>query len=346
MVMNAFGASTLVRAGFPVSCLCVVAFVLLLLSCAFADEAPRKFTNTDGVVIEAQILSVKGEAVVLMWKGKEVEVPLAKLSEVDRKWVAEWQAAKMKADGAGDTKPADTPTEPGTPDPRAGKTLTFEFPELIKDMSGGPAKFSVKIPSDYSLEKPVPLFIFLGGGNGSNSPGGASGLTKDDFICAGLPYPDDGRNPAQANMVGSFDEVWDYWKPMLAKLDEEFPNIDKRLRMIGGFSNGGHAIDGCLKEKEFAEYFTAFVLIDGGGALGRSYRSNKDEHCWVAWGENSPNATNSEEVASRARRSGMELVKSEMKGVGHAFPAEEKKRVTEWIYDIVLPAALAEPEEK
>ena len=339
--VKSFGGSTLVCACSLTALGRCVAVMFLLLAVAVAEEAPRKFTNSDGVVIEAQMLAVKGEAAVLMWKGKEVEVPLAKLSAVDQKWVVDWQAAKMKgAEGSDDAKP----TEPGSPDTRAGQTLTFEFPELIKDMSGGAAKFSVKVPSDYSLGKPVPLFIFLAGGNGSSSPGGASGLTKGDFLCAGLPYPDDGRNPAQDNMVGSFDEVWDYWKPMLAKLDEEFPNIDKRLRMIGGFSNGSHAIDGCLRESEFAEYFNAFVLIDGGGALGRGYRSSKDEHCWVAWGEKSPNAGNSQEVAKRARSSGMEFVKSEMKGVGHAFPAEEKKRVTEWIYDVVLPAAMAKPE--
>jgi hypothetical protein len=328
-------------------CLRVLLACLVLASgapCgASAEETARKFTNTDGVVIEAQMLSVKDEAVFLLWNGQEVEVPLAKLSGADQKWVADWQAAKMKGNGGNGSNPTEKPTPPGEQDSRAGKTLSFEFPELIKDMSGGLAKFSVKLPADYSLEKPVPLFIFLGGGNGSNSPGGASGLTRGDFLCAGLPYPDDGRNPAQNNMVGSFDEVWDYWKPMLAKLDEEFPNIDKRLRMIGGFSNGGHAIDGCLQDKEFADYFNAFVLIDGGGALGRGYRSNKGEHCWVAWGEKSPNAENSQEVASRARRSGMEVVKSEMKGVGHAFPAEEKTRVTEWIYSTVLPAAMAEP---
>ena len=315
----------------------------MVIGKAFADEVARKFTNTDGVVIEARMVAVKGQEVVLNWKGQEVEVPLAKLSDADRKWVEEWQKAAMKPDGAVDGGKG--LAEPGAPDPRAGQTLTYEFPDLIKDMAGNPAKFSVKVPADYSADKPVPLFIFLAGANGSTSPGGASGLTRGDFLCAGLPYPDDGRNPAQNNMVGSFDEVWDYWKVMLAKLDEEFPNIDKRLRMIGGFSNGGHAIDGCLKEQEFADYFNAFILIDGGGALGRSYRSNRGEHCWVAWGENSPNAANSEEVASRARRSGMEVVKSEMEGVGHAFPAEEKKRVTEWIYDVVLPAAMGKPDE-
>ncbi len=318
-----------------VSCLLIF---LIGAAVADAEEAVRKFTNTDGVVIEATIQSIKNESAVLMWKGKEVEVPLAKLSAADREWVKEWQKTGAKMEKA-QLSPAS-----GTPDERAGKTLTFEFPDLIKDMRGEPAAINVKVPATYDASKPLPLFIYVGGGNGGNSPGGASGLTKDDFLCAGFPYPDDGRNPAQANMVGSFDEVWAYWEPMLKKLDEEFPNIDKRLRMIGGFSNGGHAIDGLLGETAFAEYFNAFILIDGGGSLGGKYRSSKGEHCYIAWGENSPNAINAEEVVERARRSGMEYVASEMVGVGHAFPESEKEKVKAWIYDVVLPGLKSKAE--
>lgn len=308
--------------------------LLLGVFAARGEELVRKFTNTDGVVIEARMVEVRRESAVLLWQGKQVEVALAKLSEADRQWVEVWQKQKMSSgDGDGGAKP----TGPGELDPRAGQTLTFEFPELIKDMTGAPAKFSVKVPAKFDGKTPVPLFVFLAGGNGSNSPGGAVGLTKDDFLCVGLPYPDDGRNSDQNNMVGSFDEVWAYWQPMLAKLDGEFPNIDKHLRMIGGFSNGGHAIDGLLGKTAFAEYFNAFVLIDGGGALGGKYRSAKGEHCYVAWGEKSPNAVNSEEVVSRAGRAGMVSVESEMAGVGHAFPDSEKKKVTDWIYQKVLP---------
>jgi len=315
----------------------VVCLLILLLGAvvAHAAEAIRKFTNTDGVVIEAEIQSVSGASAVLLWKGREVEVPLAKLSEPDREWVKQWQTL------SGGGQHSDASMTSKTPDERAGKTLTYEFPELIKDMRGEPAAIKVKVPAKYDPAKPVPLFIYLGGGNGGNSPAGASGLTKDDFLCVGFPYPDDGRNPAQDNMVGSFDEVWEYWEPMLKKLDEEFPNIDERLRMIGGFSNGGHAIDGLLGETAFADYFNAFILIDGGGALGGKYRSAKGEHCYIAWGENSPNAVNAEEVETRARRSGMKYVASEMKGVGHAFPESEKEKVKAWIYGVVLPGLMA-----
>ncbi|MCB1062809.1 MAG: hypothetical protein KDN20_07805, partial [Verrucomicrobiae bacterium] len=251
----------------------------------------------------------------------------SKFSKEDQTYILEWQKEKHAKLSEGAPKPGDT--------------LTFEFPELPKDFRGKPAAFSVKIPASYDPSKPVPLMIFLGGGDGGNEPGAAVGLTKGEFVCTALPYPDDGRNPAQANMVGDFDHVWKYWKPMLAKLMEAVPNLDPKLRVIGGFSNGGHAIDGVLAESEFSTFFTAFFLIDGGGALPSRYRDVRDKHCYIAWGTKSPNATNSEEVVSRAKRGGMIVVESPMEGLGHAFPDSEKTKVIEWLYSTVIPAAKA-----
>lgn len=273
-------------------------------------------------------MSVTGEEVTIRRAGQEFTLAIAKFSPADQEFIREW---------AKNQSPPDKPAAADGPKP--GETLKFDFPDLVKDFKGQPASFSVKIPGSYDPAKPVGLFVFLGGGTGGNTPGGAIGLTNDDFVCAGLPYPDNGRNPAQNNMVGSFDEVWDYWKPMLAKLDEAVPNINPKLRVIGGFSNGGHAIDGLLSEKEFADAFSAFVLIDGGGALGGNYREVKDKHAYIAWGATSPNRNNSKNVVKRAERGRMIVVEHEMEGVGHAFPASEKTLVKKWLYETVVPAA-------
>lgn len=307
--------------------------LLLIGLLTFAVSAPslqgRTFTDAQGRTIEADLISVTGETARVRKKDKtEFELPLAKLSDADREFVKKWEKDRRE-------KIAGNAPEPGA-------TLTFEFGDLPVDFSGNPASFQVKIPSSYDPSRPVPLLIFLGGGKGNNSPGGALGVTKGDFVCAGLPYPDDGRNPAQNNMVGDFENVWKYWKPMLAKLETAIPNLDPKLRVIGGFSNGGHAIDGMLSEPGFSDFFTAFFLIDGGGALPSRYRNVRDKYCYIAWGTKSPNAPNSEEVVSRAKRAGMEIVESPMEEVGHAFPDSEKEKVTEWLYQTVVPAAKGE----
>lgn len=286
----------------------------------------RPFTNTQGKTIEADLVDVSGDSVKIRQPGgQEFTLPIATFSEADRKFIQSWEADRRAKLAAGAPKP--------------GETLSFDFPDLPKDMRGQPAAMKVRIPTTYDPAKPVPLMIFLPGGDGGNDPGGGAGLTKDDFVCAGLPYPDDGRNPAQNNMVGDFKAVWKYWKPMLTKLTEVVPNLDPKLRVIGGFSNGGHAIDGVLGEPRFGEFFTAFFLIDGGGALPSRYRDARDKYCYVAWGTKSPNAANSEEVAQRAKRAGMTVVESPMTDVGHAFPESERKKVIDWLYGTVIPAA-------
>ena len=288
----------------------------------------RTFRDDQGRQIEADLISCKDGQVTIRKAGKDFTLPISKFSGEDQTYIAEWAAKKEPDPGP--------PAAPGG-GPKPGETLTFDFPDLIKDFKGEPASFSVKIPASYDPAKPVGLLIFLAGGNGSGAPGGAAGLVKDDFVCAGLPYPDDGRNPDQDNMVGSFREVWDYWKPMLAKLYEAIPNLDPKLRIIGGFSNGGHAIDGLMKETDFVDSFSAFFLIDGGGALGGSYRNAKEKFAYIAWGENSPNKTNSEEVVKRAEHARMQVVSHEIQGGGHAFPPGEKELVTKWIYETVIP---------
>jgi hypothetical protein len=297
----------------------------LLFGPNFAANA-RPFTNTQGRTIEAELVDVSGDsAKIRQANGQEFTLPIATFSEADRDFIQKWEAdrkAKLAAKA-----------------PKPGETLSFDFPDLPKDMRGQPAAMKVRIPTTYDPAKPVPVMIFLGGADGGNEPGGGVGLTKDDFVCAGLPYPDDGRNPAQNNMVGDFDAVWKYWKSMLAKLAEAVPNLDPKLRVIGGFSNGGHAIDGVLGEAGFGEFFTAFFLIDGGGALPSRYRDAREKHCYVAWGETSPNAGNSQEVVRRAKRAGMTVVESPMVGVGHAFPESERKKVIDWLYGTVIPSA-------
>ena len=303
------------------ACLAASAWAILI-----ATAEARIFTDNQRREIDAELIAAEDEeATIRMTDGREFTLPLSQFSEEDQVFIKQWTEERL-------AKLAEMA-------PKAGETLKFEFPYLPKDFRGNPAAFSAKVPSTYAPDKPIPLMIFLGGGTGNNSPGGALGLTKDDFVCVGLPYPDNGRNPIQHNMVGDFDKVWEYWRPMLAKLEEAIPNLDPELRVIGGFSNGGHAIDGLLAEEEFAHFFTAFFLIDGGGALPSRYRNVSGKHCYVAWGAKSPAARSSGEVVSRARRARMEVVASPMEDTGHAFPGSEKEKVKEWLYSVVIPGS-------
>ncbi len=74
-----------------------------ILTLILVSAHGRTWTSTDGRTIEADFLRLKGELVVVNRAGRTLKIPLAKLSEADRKWVAD-QAPKPAPAAA---KPAD-----------------------------------------------------------------------------------------------------------------------------------------------------------------------------------------------------------------------------------------------
>lgn len=224
------------------------------------------------------------------------------------------------------------------PTPAAGQGFSLDFPELGEDFSGNPMKMEVWIPTDWDAGKKFPLLIFLPGGKGGNSLGEAKNLGRGKFICAGLPYPDTARNPAQENMVGDFKKLWKAWEPMFERLEKVVPNIDPERSVIGGFSNGAHAIDGLLEAKDFIGRFSAYFLIDGGGALGDRYKLARGKQLYAAYGEKSPARTIVPTVVERAKKARMVVVSSVMEDSGHSFTAPEKEKVAGWIHGTVLGA--------
>jgi len=289
----------------------------------------RTFTNQAGKKIDAEIVNVKGDNVTIkLANGKTFTLGIATLSKADQEYI----------------RSKGSPSTPNTPplgklDERIkpGATVKLDFPNLTPDRKGHPAALNMRIPDKYDPAKPVPIIVFLSGGDGSNSAGSCAALVdQTEFLMIGLPYPKGANNPAQSNMVGEFDDIWDYHKTMLDEIRKLVPNIDPKLRIVAGFSNGGHAIDGMMSEKEFKEFFNAYVLIDGGVNAGR-YSGMSGNFAYVAWGSKSPNAGNSEKVAKSAKRGRMTTESHAMEDVGHAFPAEEKVLVKKWIVEKVVP---------
>ncbi len=295
-----------------------------------SSSSARTFTNQAGKKIEARIVSVKGDNVTIkMANGKVFTLGIATLSKTDQEFIH-----------SKDSSPSpDTPTF-GKPDERikAGATVKLDFPDLSPDRKDQPAALNMRVPDKYDPNKPVPLIVWLGGGDGGNSAGSCSSLVdQKKFLMVGLPYPKGANNPGQANMVGEFEDIWAYHQTMLDEITKLVPNIDPKLRIIAGFSNGGHAIDGMMAEKEFRDFFKVYVLIDGGKDEGR-YSGMAGNFAYVAWGtEGNNNSASAQSVAKSAKRGKMTVESHGMEGVGHAFPAEEKALVKKWITETVIP---------
>lgn len=307
---------------------------LILLGPAVVSA--REFTDVKGRKIRAEIISVTGEEVTIRRDdGKDYTLGINLFSPDDQSVIRSW-------------KPAGSAMTPATPpvgdDVKPGATLTLEFPELPKDRKDQPAACNVRLPADYDPAKPFGLVVWLGGGDGGNQPNG-SFVPEGPFVLAGLPYPKGANNPGQANMVGDYEKVWEFHRAMINRIHEKIPNLKKEWSVIGGFSNGGHSIDGILRIRDKAgaltDYFGAFVIADGGGGYASedgSYPSLEGKHAYVCWGETSPNAVPSEGVAKDFESRRAETVASEMAATGHEFAAFEQEKVKEWLKSVVMPA--------
>ena len=253
-----------------------------------------------------------------------------------------------------DVKPAAKVTVKPVPRPELkalvapGASLKFDFPELTVDRYGAMAACHLTLPVDYDAKKKYPLVVWLGGGEGGNTPN-KSFLPEGDFIIVGLPYPKGANNPGQANMVGDYAKVWTYHHFMLDEIAKLIPNIDKAHSIIAGFSNGGHAIDGMLRlsgKPKLTDYFGVFIFADGGGTVYSSKGSLPDlkgKFAYACWGgEKGSNKPNTSQLPKALKAKGATVVGSEMAGVGHSFGESEKPKVAEWIEKV----ALATPTKK
>ena len=81
--------------------------ISLLAASAFTTTAwSRTWTDTTGRKIEADLVSVQGDKVVLSLKGKNVPLDIGKLSEADKEYIATWQEEQAeKTSGTTDASP-------------------------------------------------------------------------------------------------------------------------------------------------------------------------------------------------------------------------------------------------
>ena len=262
--------------------------------------------------------------------------------------------AADKPAAKGDVKPAAKAVVKPVPRPTLkalvapGASLKFDFPELTVDRYGAMAACHLTLPADYDAKRKYPLVVWLGGGEGGNTPN-KSFLPEGDFIVVGLPYPKGANNPAQANMVGDYAKVWTYHRFMLDEIAQLIPNIDKSHSIIAGFSNGGHAIDGMLRlsgKPKLTDYFSVFIFADGGGTVYSSKGSLPDlkgKFAYACWGgEKGSNKLATGQLPKALKAKGATVVGSEMAGVGHSFAESEHPKVAEWLEKV----ALATPAKK
>ena len=135
--------------------------VLLLSGLFLATASARVWTDTTGRKIDAEIVRLEGNQVVLIFKGREVKLPLTRLGADDRKFAEEWQKAQP-APSEKREAPAGELSLCGTPLKADGSVTTVQEPlsaATLKKFSKAdtkPAqlKLAVALPAGFDPAKP------------------------------------------------------------------------------------------------------------------------------------------------------------------------------------------------
>lgn len=306
--------------------LCIIVFLYTCL--ALHAEEYRTFVDVQGREIRAIPVGLDGTDVTIRRDdGEQFTFSISRLSEADQAFLQE----KFKKASALKDKDGRT-IEPG-------ETIVLEFPEL-QEMAGGQKPMcELRIPENYSADKTFPLFVWYSGGKGSHKVGGANGMVDfKEFIVVAIPYPG-GRLPRLAVNDGDIDDFWDYQAPMLERVNELIPNISEEVRIAGGSSSGAHMVGSgiCQKWKGFIDYFTAYVLHEGGYAPEKNYRAARKKPVLVIYGEKSKAYPWQKTFNEAIEDSRADLTFIALPNDGHGLSGEGRKHIREWIEMVAIP---------
>jgi len=239
-----------------------------------------------------------------------------------------------------------------------GQTITLRFPELPPTLEtmdgGGDAAVTVllRLPDDYRADRDVPLFAFLEGGYGG--PGtnlrrplqisGGKGYVAANFPLFRKAPSDFGEATRFRVSFDDFDTLSNAYTVILDRIRKAVPNIDPRTSVIGGHSNGAHAIAVLLSglDDNMLRSFRGFFMIDGGfdwSSYGRT-KTLRDHHILMIAGDDEPNPppwrqfdlsrlAHFRYVAEQYDLTGWEFIVAH--GHGHAFTRDYYPMIKRWL---------------
>jgi len=161
-----------------------------------------------------------------------------------------------------------------------GRTLRLEFPDLPPTLRSmwnhreeAPA-VTVRLPDDYSTDARFPLFVHLEGGHGGD---GANlrvpmQVTRGKgYVTANFPLfkrlqPDPDVSWTIVIAPDDAAKISAAYRAILERLNAEIPNLDPARSILGGHSNGAHAIGALLSvlDPTVLSAFAGFYFVDGG----------------------------------------------------------------------------------
>jgi len=220
-----------------------------------------------------------------------------------------------------------------------GKILRLDIPDIGAEK---PVKrvCEMRIPENYKADKPVPLLVWFSPGGGSNSVGSVPHIVDfSEFLVVAIPYPNH-KLPRLAVKAGKeqIDSFWEYEKPMLEYVRDIVPNISESVRIAGGFSSGAHLVGSGLDRDwlGFTDFFTAYIMHEGGYAPDMTYQGVKDKHkILITYGLQ--NNSYGRVVAREMKKAGINPTVKRLPHTGHNMSQESINAIREWVELTVLP---------
>jgi hypothetical protein len=230
------------------------------------------------------------------------------------------------------------------PELAPGRTFTITFPEMpptfydLYQKKDVKAQMTVFLPTNYDPARKHPLLVFLSGGDGGTGSnlGVARGLSAEkDFVCVSVPLfkVTDPKAPGGDYIMRNPDAryMWPFFRTMLTKLESLVPNIDPTHRILGGFSNGAHAVQGLIDESagEIARRFSAFLFVEGGGRLQHYDLLKAKPYFIVSSSEKS--GIRAQQLCNTAKAAGAKATHFSVDVGKHDFPVSTYPTVRAWL---------------
>lgn len=222
----------------------------------------------------------------------------------------------------------------------AGQVIRLDVPE-IQNNDGVRRSFEVRVPEEYRKDEPVPLLVWFSPGGGSDRVMSVPPIVDfHTFLVAAIPYPNH-RLPRLAIKAKQkkINDFWEYEKPMLDYLQDRFPNISQHIRIAAGFSSGAHLIGSGidLDWEGFTDFFTAFVLHEGGYAPKMHFSGMRPEHkLLVTYGTAKGYRSYGSVVVRKMRHAGVHPDVIKLPHTTHAMTQESIEAIREWIVETLL----------
>lgn len=216
----------------------------------------------------------------------------------------------------------------------AGESFILSFPELAELNGGEPPECEVRLPETYTAEGEYPLLVWFAGWRGSSRVDQALELVDASrFIVVALPYPEN-RRPRIAVKEGRIQKFWEMEGPMLQSVRQAVPNIDPKLRVAGGASSGAHLVGSGLDLEwdGFSNYFTHFVMHEGGYCPNMMWSGLGDEHkVLVIYGENSKSRPWQEYFMKKFKVQHPTTEFVMIPGAEHGMESQGKSVIRDWL---------------